>query len=338
MDLISKNLLDLKSLEEENIGNLFKKDAVGDELIESFLQAKGDDTLWYARLLKNLNLKNLDRLILSVLDKQDVQTRIQLLKMLSDQPEPDTVKRLKELLDPDFPELTLAVLKTIKRTDPENKEVLDLETFLDDPHPEVRGQAAGCLYLISPENYRPLLDSWLDSEDPRQQRAGVLAAGETEDEYFAPRMKAMLKDEGHDHLIADILQALSKLGRNDLNDQALAFLNHPDPRIRSSALQVLNITDDNILQQRFAPGAPLSEERSSARGYLPGHGHSQSGQQDAHRLHGPLSQRFPPAGQQHRTLERHHGQKTLCDVSASDRGFLPVPDPGLREKALDLCG
>ncbi|MCF8104486.1 MAG: cyclic nucleotide-binding domain-containing protein [Desulfohalobiaceae bacterium] len=249
MDLISKNLLDLKSLEEENLGNLFKADAVGDELIESFLQAKGADALWYARLLKNLNVKNLDRLILSVLDKQDVRTRIQLLDMLSDHPGPDTARRLKELIDPNIPELTVAVLKTIKRIDPPDKDILDLKSFLEDSHPEVRGQAAGCLYQISPENYRSLLDSWLDSGDHRRQRAGIIAAGESGDEYFVSGLKTMLKDESRDHLIADILKALSKLDQSGLNDLALDYLNHPQPQIRLSALQVLNITNENILKK-----------------------------------------------------------------------------------------
>ncbi|MFW6054291.1 MAG: cyclic nucleotide-binding domain-containing protein, partial [Thermodesulfobacteriota bacterium] len=238
---------DLKSLEEENLGNLFKTDAVGDELIESFLQAKGADAIWYARLLKNLNVKNLDRLILSVLDKQDVRTRIQLLDMLSDHPGTDTARRLEKLIDPNIPELTVAVLKTIKRTNPPDKDALDLETFLEDPHPEVRGQAAGCLYLISPENYRSLLDSWLDSGDPRQQRPGIIAAGESADRYFVSKLKAMLKDKSHDHFIADILKALSKLDQTDLNDLSLDYLNHPDPQIRLSALQVLNIKNENIL-------------------------------------------------------------------------------------------
>ena len=266
MDLISKNLLDLKSLEEENLGNLFKKDAVGDELVESFLQAQGADALWYARLLKNLNVKNLDGLILSVLDKQDVQTRIQLLEMLSDQPGPDTAKRLKELIDPDIPEQTVAVLKTIKRINPPDKDALDLKALLNDPHPEVSGQAAGCLHQVSPEYYRSLLDSWLDSGDPRQQRAGIIAAGETGDEYFSSRMKAMLKDKSHEELIADILKALSKLGQTDLNNQALDFLNHPDPCIRFSALEVLNITDENTLQKTINfLGDPESSIRELAK-------------------------------------------------------------------------
>ena len=52
-DLISKNLLDIKSLESEELGQIFKQDKVLSELETAFLDARGKDAIWYGQLLKN---------------------------------------------------------------------------------------------------------------------------------------------------------------------------------------------------------------------------------------------------------------------------------------------
>ncbi len=249
MDLISKNMLDLKGLEENNLGNLFKKDRVGDELRQSFLKATGKDTLWYARLLKNLDLKDLDQLILQTIHRQDVQTQIQLLKMLSEQPQSDTLPTLQNMLDPNKPALTVAVLKVLKRLAAEDRISLDLSSYLRDPHPEVRGHAAGCLYARSDESMDPLIESWLNSKDISERRAGVIASGASGEASYISKLEDLLQQNANEAIAGDILQALAKLEDPNLNKQALAFLDHSQIEIRKSALRVLEITDENILNR-----------------------------------------------------------------------------------------
>ncbi len=266
MDLISKNMLDLKSLEANNLGNLFKKDRVGNELRQSFLQSTGRDALWYARLLKNLDVEDLDQLILKTIHHQDVQTQVQLLNMLSDHPHSDTLPILQGLLDPGRPHLTVAVLKALKRLAAEDLASLDLSPYLRDPHPEVRGHAAGCLYHRPKEDMAPLIASWLDSEDISERRAGVIASGASGEASYTPKLEALLQQKSNEAIAGDILQALAKLEDPDLNRLALAFLDHSQTEIRKSALRVLEITDDTILNRVIQHlGEPVEAVRELAK-------------------------------------------------------------------------
>lgn len=279
MDLISKNMLDLKSLEEQNLGNLFKKDRVGRELIQSLLDARGEDALWYARLLKNLDVKNLDDHILAVIDKQEIPVRIQLLEMLSDNPGPEAVRMLERILRTSRDaRLTMAVIKTVKRTASANPGIRDrLESLILNPHPEVRGHAAGCLYLSAPGKYKPKIDGWLRSEAMEQRRAGVIAAGETGEQAYAPRLEQMLSDGANEPIFADILRALAKLSPPGLNELAACFLEHPDTVVRRAALETLEITDDQALARAIHhlgdpdPSiAELAMEKIKTAGYING--------------------------------------------------------------------
>jgi len=250
-NLVSRNMLDLKSLEEQNLGNLFKKDKAGEELTQAFLNARGEDALWYARLLKNLDVQNIDQLIVQVIAAQDTQTQIQLLDMLSDQAGPESVKILQSLLDPDKPRLMVAVLKTLKRIALGYTDIPDpgLKTFIHSPHPEVRGQAAGCLYMREPEATRATIDAWLDAESADQRRSGVIAAGETESAAHTTKLEYMLADSANKGLAADILRALAKMNRPGLNTLALPYLDHPETRVRHAALEVIEIRDEVLLKR-----------------------------------------------------------------------------------------
>ncbi|MBS3755760.1 MAG: cyclic nucleotide-binding domain-containing protein [Desulfobacterales bacterium] len=251
MNLISRNMLDLKSLEEQNLGNLFKKDRVGGELVQSFLEAEGEDALWYARLLKNLDVENIDALILESIRKQNVPVKIQMLDMLSATPGADASRVLEQMLQSrEDPQLTVAVTKTIKRTGSGTPGIRNkLETLVMHPHPEVRGNAAGCLYQDTPGKYKPKIDAWLYSREIQQRRAGVIAAGETGDHGYAAVLEKMLKDGANEAIYADLLAALAKLAPAEVNHLAVGFLDHPDAEIRRTALETLDVSDEAVFRQ-----------------------------------------------------------------------------------------
>ena len=123
LDLISKNLLDMKSMEKKDLGQLFNDKRIQEQLVKSFLSAKGEDCLWYARLLKSLSVKDLDKHILTSLtshsdktdDEIDDKTRIGLLELLSPQAGRDAIEMLKGMADPEKPELMVAIIKVINR-------------------------------------------------------------------------------------------------------------------------------------------------------------------------------------------------------------------------------
>ncbi|MCF8027657.1 MAG: cyclic nucleotide-binding domain-containing protein [Desulfobacteraceae bacterium] len=251
MDLISRNMLDLKSMEQQNLGKLLKKDQADPGLTEAFLNARGEDALWYARLLKTLDVNNFDDLVARTIDRQDTATRIRLLEMLSDDPGPGTAEMLQRMLyASNEPELTVAVIRTIHRTGSGNPAIRDrLETLIQHPHPEVRGNAAGCLYMKSPGKLKPKIDTWLYAKDINHRKAGVIAAAQTGEKGFAGILTEMLSDADNKPIRSDILRCLSWLSPGNLNDIAAPFLNDPDTGIRRAAIESMEITDDPSLSR-----------------------------------------------------------------------------------------
>ncbi|MBW1799317.1 MAG: cyclic nucleotide-binding protein, partial [Deltaproteobacteria bacterium] len=67
LDLISSNMLDLKSMEAQDVGHIFMDKKIHSQLVEGFLNARGNSCLWYANLLKTLGIEHLDQHILSVI-------------------------------------------------------------------------------------------------------------------------------------------------------------------------------------------------------------------------------------------------------------------------------
>jgi len=83
LDLISKNSLDFKSFESKEIQQLFKDKAMRDQLVKRFSASNGVDCLWYARLMRSLQLSDLDTHILEKIETEtDDTTRIGLLDLL----------------------------------------------------------------------------------------------------------------------------------------------------------------------------------------------------------------------------------------------------------------
>ncbi|MFW6082382.1 MAG: Npt1/Npt2 family nucleotide transporter, partial [Desulfosalsimonas sp.] len=251
MNLISRNLLDLKSLEEQNLGSLFKKEKAGGELVQAFLNAKGDDALWYARLLKTLDLRETDELILKAARKQPMPARKQLVEMLSDSPGPGAEKILEQMLySPQEPGMTVSLINAVKKTRAANPGIRNkLESLMMHPDPQVRGHAAGALYATVPGTVKPKIDSWLRSERTEQRKAGVIAAGETLETGYAHELERLLKGREDEQLLEDILNALGRIDPPGLNDMAVGFLEHQDPRLRRAALNTLRISDEAALKQ-----------------------------------------------------------------------------------------
>ncbi|MFO7861117.1 MAG: cyclic nucleotide-binding domain-containing protein [Desulfosalsimonas sp.] len=139
----------------------------------------------YAAILMDLISRNmLDK---KSMEQQNPATRIRLLEMLSDNPGPGTAEMLQRILfASNEPELTVAVIRTIHRTGSGNPAIRDrLKTLTQHPHPEVRGNAAGCLYMKTPGKLKPKIDTWLYSREIDQRKAGVIAAGRTGEKGYA---------------------------------------------------------------------------------------------------------------------------------------------------------
>jgi len=136
-DLISKDMLDLKSMEEEDVGHVFKDKKIQSQLANTFLSARGDDSLWYAHLLQSVQVEDLDTHILSVLNKQDEKTTIGLLPMLSPDAGKEAIQVLKELRNPEKPDLMVAIIQAATRLAPEISAGFNTEVYVTSRYPLV---------------------------------------------------------------------------------------------------------------------------------------------------------------------------------------------------------
>jgi len=248
LDLISRNMLDLKSMEDKDVGHVFNDKKVQDQLVQAFLSARGNDCLWYARLLKSLGVQGLDGYILSTLKNQGNMTKIELLSMLSPQAGDEAIRVFKELAEPGRPDLMAALVKAADRLDSVLSSDFETEVFKTTKYPEVKAYAVTGLYQQDPEKYREIIDTWLDEDDITERKAGVIAAGESGEDTYISRLEKMLGEEKNGPILPFVLAGLNRLGAPDMNTLAHTYLSHPMESVRMAALEAFEIEDDDDLR------------------------------------------------------------------------------------------
>ena len=248
LDLISRNMLDLKSMEDKDVGHVFNDKEVQNQLVQSFLSARGNDCLWYARLLKSLGVQGLDSYILSTLKNQGNITKIELLSMLSPQAGDEAVRVFKELAEPGRPDFMAALVKAANRLDSGLSSDFETEVFKTTKYPEVKAYAVTGLYQQDPEKYREIIDTWLDEDDITERKAGVIAAGESGEDTYISRLEKMLAAEKNGPILPFVLAGLNRLGAPDMNTLAHTYLSHPMASVRMAALEAFKIEDDDDLR------------------------------------------------------------------------------------------
>ncbi len=250
LDLVSKDMFDLKALEETGMEQVFSGKGINSQLLQAFLDSRGNRSLWYARLLKALGIKDLDQHLFIALGYQDDHTRIGLVELLSPKPGKQAASLLMDIAKSEKnQDVTVAALQAINRLDPEFSEMFDYEYFIEHHHPEIRAQALIGLYRREPEKYRLIIRSYLQSDVLNERQAGIVAAGRSGDNVFAGPIKAMLTVENNEPLVPDILIGLRNLKIPDLKDLAYPFLSHRMSRVRLAALSALSIDNDELLRK-----------------------------------------------------------------------------------------
>ncbi len=252
LGLISRNMLDLKSMREEDVSQVFADKQIKNQLLQAFSSARGEDCLWHARLLKSLGVEDLDTHILSALKTQDDRTKIGLLPLVSPKAGKEALKVFKEIANTENRELMVAILKALHRFPFELFAGFSREIFENANDPEVKAYAVSGLYRVTPRKYREIIDSWLESEDSSQRMAGIIAAGASGDHGYILRLKELLERERESALLPHILKAIHELGGKEANLAARPYLIHPIEEIRLAALDALEIEDDNDLKSVIA--------------------------------------------------------------------------------------
>ncbi len=248
-ELISNNLLDIKSLDPQELGQIFKQDKIVSDLETSFLAARGKDAIWYGNLLKNFSPQQLDTLILQNLEHQDPETQILLVKMISPESRASSAKALVQFLDLQKPELTIAILKLICQDGVEAVKQTDLTPYIQSDHPVVRGFAEACLYHENPELHGARIKAWLTATSMNQRQSGIISAGLSHEREYIDPLLTILSEKNIDPLIPDIIIALSRLRARELNAVIFSYLSYDKQEIRTAALDALEINDDFSLKK-----------------------------------------------------------------------------------------
>jgi hypothetical protein len=148
---------------------------------------------------------------------------------------------------------------------PELAAKFDRRPFLNDPVAAVRAHAVVGLQNQSPETMHQTIRAWIDDADTTCRKAGVIAAGLTQDSIFSPMLMTILNDGDQRQLLPDTLTALHQCARNPIQQVVQPFLAHEAPSVRTAALGAYDITDKPSLEQIISLlGDPVLDIRQMA--------------------------------------------------------------------------
>lgn len=266
LDLISNNMLDIKSMDQKELGQIFNQEKTLSSLETSFLSARGKDAVWYAKLLKNFSPDRLDQLIIKNLENQDETTQVALIKMITPESGPRAAKELIPLMSLKRPETTIAILKLINQHGMDTSDTPVISELVTSKHPVIKGFAGACIHSDRSEDLQQLIADWLTEKDPASCQAGIICAGLSRSQKWIPELKDMLNIPGIDPVIPDIIIALSRLQADEINAVALHYLSHDRADVRRAALDALAIVDDDtLLKTIHLMGDPSDEIHEFAK-------------------------------------------------------------------------
>ncbi|MBT3227170.1 MAG: cyclic nucleotide-binding protein [Deltaproteobacteria bacterium] len=249
LQLISKSMIDLKTMEEQDIGHVFKDKAAQSHLEQQFKSARGVDVIWYAKQLKIQKFKNLDQSILSVLEHHDNLLKIELMKYLSPAAHEEVLAISREIADYQDEELMVALLKSINRFPPEVTRSF-LETVYNDADSTViKAYAVVGLYHGAPGTYRIIINEWIRSDNLIEKEAGIITVGESGDTSYIPVLEAELRHDQPDVIKTELLIGLFRLGAMGLNQKIIQFLSYTEASIRHAALNLYEIIEDEDMDR-----------------------------------------------------------------------------------------
>ncbi|MBU0514259.1 MAG: cyclic nucleotide-binding domain-containing protein, partial [Proteobacteria bacterium] len=248
MDLISGDVVDLKSLEQEDVSQVFQDKQAREQLVEACRTAHGPACIWYAELMKAQGVKDVDKHLLDLIRQKDEDTVIGLLPLLPEGAIPEAVDTFQELADPARPMLTRALALAASRLPLEHSERFLLGLLHEDSPLEVKATAVAGLYGRDPEAYRPMIDAWLGADASAERLAGVIAAGGSGDESYLPRLRRMLSDAADPILSRQILIALNQLDDPHLWNLVLARLGRDPDSVPREVIEDFPITGDDSVR------------------------------------------------------------------------------------------
>jgi hypothetical protein len=252
LGLLEDDSGDFGAMDADDLNRLLRENPVREKLIRQFAIANGEDRLLTGRLLKSIDAKELDGLLLdAIVETQETATRIKLIELLSNQAGPAVLKTFWQLADTNKALLATAMIEAGHRMSPTTFASFNRHIYESSALPlEVRARAVGSLYNVNEDGYGPIIDAWLNAEDADLCRAGIIAAGISRDRRFADRLTSFLSSPADDDTTRALaLESLRNLEVTGLNSQVGDLLGYPTARMRRAALAVFQIDDDDSLKR-----------------------------------------------------------------------------------------
>lgn len=218
LGLIGSNVIDLKSLEEQDVGVIFKDKRAQEQLVEACLNSQGRACLWYAQMMRTQQVPDLDQHLLQLIRTKDEKTAIELLPLIPKSAGEAAVAAYAELADPAKPRLSAALAAAAARLPWDVSGGFLQQLFDQQSDPRVQAQAMIGLYHHDPAVCQPVIERWLASDDLARRRAGVVAAGGSSNQDLCPQLRDMLAQEEDPGIRGDILVALNRLDDSHLHE------------------------------------------------------------------------------------------------------------------------
>lgn len=243
LDLVANNVIDLRSLEEQDVGRMFSDSRSQERLVQACLQSQGQACVLYAEMLKSQNVPGADQHLLSIIRERDPRTAMELAPMVSPEAGEEAIKVFEELVDEEEPRLNAALAGAAARFPREVSGRFLRRLLEESSDPLVQARAVAGLYHEDREGFDRWIRAWLDSGRPVERRAGALAAGGSGNREWLPPLKALLTRESDRRVIGEALTALGRLEDPELRQVVLDHM-HRDPRaVPREVLEDLEVTD-----------------------------------------------------------------------------------------------
>jgi len=117
LDLISQDMVDLKSLERSDVDDLFQDKQAQGQLLQACAASEGAACVWFAELMKARNVADLDEHLLGLLPGKSEATAVELVELIEPSAAPKALPVFMSLADPARPDLTAALARAAARMD-----------------------------------------------------------------------------------------------------------------------------------------------------------------------------------------------------------------------------
>ncbi len=236
-------------MDADELSQILRDKQVQKTLLHRFMDESGENRLWYGRLLQSIDFPNLDQHIVVVLkNEQDVDMRIGLIELLSDQAGPLVVELFGAWLEKADQELAVAMIGAGRRMSPELFVPMNRKVVESTQSNIVRAHATGSLYSVEPETFGPIIENWVTSENSDYCCAGIIAAGISGDNRFEDHLKMMLNTDD-DAILLEVMCSLDAIHATGLNELVLPYLHNSNPGMRQAALTLFCIEDEKALKK-----------------------------------------------------------------------------------------